>query len=110
MKKLFLLLLLAVSFFVNAQSVNDFVHKQFPKPNPQRLVNDFARVLIPEQVQALENKLVAYDDSTSSQIAVVIIRSTQEYPVEDIALQILRQWGVGGQKNNGVVVLASIDD
>lgn len=110
MKKLLLLLLLLASFFAYSQSVSDFVSKNFPKPNPQRLVNDFARVLTPEQVQALENKLVSYDDSTSSQIAVVLIPSTQDLPVEDVALQILRQWGVGGQKDNGVVVLASTED
>lgn len=110
MKRLLLILFLAISFFASAQSVNDFVSKQIPKPNPPRLVNDFADVLTPEQEQALENKLVAYDDSTSSQIAVVTIKSTQEYPIEDIALQVLRQWGVGGQKSNGVVIVTSIDD
>lgn len=110
MKNLLLLIAVLFSVCVQAQSVEDFVRKQFPKPNPPRLVNDFADVLTPEQEQALESKLVAYDDSTSSQIAVVTARNIQDYPVEDIALSILRSWGVGGSRNNGIVVFASIDD
>ena len=34
-------------------------------PNPPRLVNDYAKILSPEEQQLLEQKLVAYDDSTS---------------------------------------------
>ncbi|MFN2458133.1 MAG: YgcG family protein [Chitinophagaceae bacterium] len=80
------------------------------KPVPPRLVNDFANVLTAEQEHALENKLVAYDDSTSTQIAVVTVRTTADYPIEDVGLEILRRWGVGGEKNNGIVILAAIDD
>jgi uncharacterized protein len=82
-----------------------------PRPSPPRLVNDFTHTLTPEQVQALENKLVAYDDSTSNQIAIVIIPTTNDYPIEDVALGILRQWGVGSKENNnGIVILVAIDD
>jgi uncharacterized protein len=81
-----------------------------PKPNPQRLVNDFAGVLSSEQKEALENKLVAYDDSTSNQVAVVTLKTVGGNDIEEVALGILRSWGVGGPKNNGVVILAAIDD
>jgi uncharacterized protein len=81
------------------------------KPNPPRLVNDYTNTLTPEQVEALERKLVAYDDSTSNQVAVVIIPDTKDYPIEDISLQILRQWGVGGaEHSNGVVLLVAKND
>jgi uncharacterized protein len=82
-----------------------------PPPNPPRLVNDFAHVLTPDQVQSLEAKLVAYDDSTSIQIAVVTVPTTGDYAIEDYALKILRDWKVGNKKtNNGLVILASIQD
>ncbi|MCC7400707.1 MAG: TPM domain-containing protein [Chitinophagaceae bacterium] len=82
-----------------------------PRPVPPRLVNDFTNTLTPEQRDALENKLVAYDDSTSNQIAVVIIPTTGGYGVEDVALQLLRRWGVGNKdKNNGIVLLVAKDD
>ncbi|MGJ7033313.1 TPM domain-containing protein [Niabella hirudinis] len=104
MKKFFLLYFLFVSVWCFAQ-----VESVIPNPpNPPRLVSDFTgRFLTPEQVQALERKLVAYDDSTSNQIAVVIVDDLKGYSRDDYAIALGRKWGVGGQKqfNNGVVVL-----
>ncbi len=109
MKHLLFTISLLVSFFAFSQGINKVVP---PKPNPPRLVNDFANVLTPEQEQALERKLVSYDDSTSTQIAVVTMTSTGDYAIEEVSLEILRQWGVGGQagKDNGIVILAAIKD
>ncbi|MDQ6478496.1 TPM domain-containing protein [Dyadobacter sp. LHD-138] len=81
------------------------------KPNPARLVNDFAKQLNPTEVSALEQKLVAYSDSTSSQIAIVVVPTTGEYPIADYALKLGREWGVGGKgKNNGIVILWASTD
>nr|HQU76771.1 TPM domain-containing protein [Chitinophagales bacterium] len=52
-----------------------------PRPTPPRLVNDLADVLSPSQEQMLEQKLVAFDDSTSTQIAVITLRSTGQYVI-----------------------------
>lgn len=82
-----------------------------PRPNPPRLVNDLAGVLLREEADALESKLVAYDDSTSTQIAIVTVKTTGDYDVSEVALKILRNWGVGRkEKNNGLVILAAIED
>lgn len=107
MKRLFLLLFLILSVGAFAQ-----IDKYIPaRPSPPRLVNDFTNTLTPEQVHALEEKLVAYDDSTSNQVVVVIQPTTGDYPIEDVALQILRRWGVGNKKtNNGLVILIAKDD
>jgi uncharacterized protein len=112
MKKLALIISLLFSVCVFAQ-----IENVTPKrPNPARLVNDFANALTPEQADALERKLVAYDDSTSNQIAIVILptitdKSGQEYPIEDVALKILRDWGIGNKKNNnGIVILAAMQE
>jgi uncharacterized protein len=81
------------------------------KPNPPRLVNDFTGTLTNEQKEALEQKLYHYDDSTSTQIAVVIIPTTAGNSIEDVALEILRRWGVGNKNtNNGIVLLVAKDD
>lgn len=74
-------------------------------PNPARLVNDYTNTLTADQVQALERKLVQIDDSTSTQIAVVIVPSLDGYDVADAATELGTSWGVGGKKNNGVVLL-----
>jgi uncharacterized protein len=107
MKRLLLFFVLLISVFAKAQ-----IDKVIPpKPNPPRLVNDYTRTLTPEQTQALEQKLVAYDDSTSNQVAVVIMNSTGDYPIDDVALGILRTWGVGGKEHsNGIVILVAKDD
>lgn len=107
MKRLLLAIVLLSAAFANAQ-----IEKIIPsRPVPPRLVNDFTGTLTPEQVQALEQKLVAYDDSTSNQVAVVLMNTTGDYPIEDVALGILRNWGVGGKEhNNGIVLLVAKND
>lgn len=107
MKRLVLLISLFFSFCAYAQ-IETVVPR---KPTTPRLVNDFTNTLTAEQRQALEQKLVAYDDSTSNQIAVVIIPTTGDYDVDEVALRILREWGVGGKENNnGIVLLVAKDD
>jgi uncharacterized protein len=77
-----------------------------PKPEPPRLVNDFAGVLSSGEVQTLESKLVAFNDSTSNQIAVLIVNDLQGYDRSDFAYRVARDWGVGqGDFNNGLLVL-----
>lgn len=91
--------------------VNAGAQKIPAKPSPQRLVNDFTNTLTPDQQQALENKLVAFDDSTSTQIAVVIVSTTDGYDIADYNVELFRAWGVGGAAhNNGVVLLIAKDD
>src|SRR5580700_5691237 len=71
-----------------------------PKPNPPTRVNDFAHVMTADQIDALERKLVAYNDSTTSDIVVVTVSDIGNSSIEDYALKILRSWGVGDKKNN----------
>jgi uncharacterized protein len=105
MKRILVVGFLLIScFFLQAQNIP-------AKPNPPRLVNDFANILTPGQIEALEQKLVHYDDSTSTQIAIVTVTNLGGYAEEEYALKILRDWGVGNKKsNNGVVILAAIED
>ncbi len=81
------------------------------RPDPPKLVNDFANQLNPTEVAQLEQKLVSYNDSTSSQIVVVVVKTTDGYPMADYALKIGREWGVGQKgKDNGIVLLWASDD
>lgn len=105
MKKLALLIGLLVWIGAFAQ-----IEKAIPpKPNPPRLVNDFAGMLTPDQIAALESKLVTYNDSTSSQIAIVIVEDLKGYEAAEFATALGQEWGVGGQArfDNGVVILVS---
>ena len=86
--------------------------QDFPAaPNPPRLVNDFANMLTEAEAQALESKLVAFDDSTSSQIAIVTVNTINGYDVSDYAFRLAEDWGIGQQgKNNGILILVALDD
>lgn len=86
--------------------------QNFPeKPNPPRLVNDLAGVLGADELNTLENKLVIYNDTTSTQLAIVLIHSLDGYPIDDYAIKLGEKWGVGQKnKDNGVMILAAIDD
>lgn len=76
------------------------------RPSPPRLVNDLAGILNQSQVDRLERKLVAFNDTTSNQIAVVIVKSLHGYDKAQLAYQIGEDWQVGqGKFNNGIVVL-----
>jgi uncharacterized protein len=102
----FLLLILLSAFGAQAQ-----LSSWMEKPNPPRLVVDYANALQAQERQALEQKLVAYDDSTSNQIAILIIPTLEGRVASDIALQVLRTWGVGGaQFNNGIVILVAMNE
>lgn len=104
MKKLLLIFSLFVSFLAGAQN-EDAVP---PRPSPPKLVNDLAGLLMPYQVKQLEDKLVAYDDSTSNQIAIVIVESLNGLEANDYAVALGRKWGIGNKDfNNGVIVLIS---
>lgn len=75
------------------------------------LVTDFTGTLAPEERDALERKLVAFNDSTSTQIALVILRSTGNYEIADYSVQLFNRWKIGDQqKNNGILVLVAKED
>ncbi|MBR6439678.1 MAG: TPM domain-containing protein [Bacteroidales bacterium] len=75
------------------------------RPTPPRLVNDFANIMTDKQERALEKKLVAYNDSTSTQICVVTVTSLNGTTSNDFAYQIGEKWGVGHKENNGAIIL-----
>ncbi len=88
-----------------------FAQGVLPKPNPPRLVVDKANILSDDQVNILEQKLDRFSDTTSNQIAVVIIPTLNDVPVEDYAVKLFRDWGIGGSKhNNGVLLLIAAQD
>jgi len=88
-----------ISGIINSQPVP-------PVPDPPRLVNDFANILSSNEKEMLENKLLAYNDSTSTQIVIVTMRDLAGTPVKMMADLIGIKWKVGQkEKNNGLVLL-----
>jgi len=76
------------------------------KPSDEKLVNDFADILTPEQEKKLEDSLESFAVNTSNQIAVVTVRDLNGMDPNQFAFEILDKWGIGKKgKDNGVVML-----
>jgi len=83
------------------------VRAQVPPPS-KALVTDLGGFLEPVEERALERKLRAYQDSTSTQIAVLTIQDLGGMDAQEYALEVGRTWGVGQEgQDNGVVFLIS---
>jgi uncharacterized protein len=99
-------LFLVLGFTTYAQGIEKYIPAA---PNPPRLVNDYIDILTPEQEEALERKLVAYDDSTSNQFTIITIADIGDYDIGDFAVALGRKWGVGGKEfNNGLILVVLI--
>ena len=75
---------------------------------PIGFVNDFANVINAENRQAIETKLQSLQDSTGAQVAVVTINSLDGDTVENFAVQLFQEWGIGKEdKDNGLLILVA---
>ena len=92
-------LLLLVAGSLSAQ-----IEEHFPKSD--RLVNDYSGMLTTSQREALEERLVAFNDTTSNQIAVIITPTLYGEEIMDLGTRIGHAWGIGQDKyDNGVLIL-----
>ena len=97
------ILFFALFLFVAGVNAAD----EFPaRPEPPRLVNDFTGTLSSSQVAALENKLEAFNQRTSTQIAIVIVKDIYGYEKGDYTFKLAEKWGIGQKgKNNGILIM-----
>lgn len=81
------------------------------KPKFQTSVYDYINLLTPNQKGDLERKLIRYSDTTSTQIVVAIIASTQGENIAYLAANWGEKWGIGQKgKDNGILVLLARND
>src|SRR6056297_3847743 len=81
------------------------------KPKEQTSVYDYINLLSTDQKNALEQKLISYSDSTSTQIVVAVIASTEGENITYLGAQWGQKWGIGQSgKDNGVLVILARDD
>lgn len=81
------------------------------KTEEQTSVYDYINLLSSSQKHHLEQKLIRYSDTTSTQIVVAIISTTKGENIGLLAPKWAHQWGIGQAKeDNGVFVLLAKDD
>jgi uncharacterized protein len=108
-----------VKFFLVLSGIlflNNFLYSQseFKIPKKPQLiypVNDYANILTEEQKNNLNNKLISYSDSTSTEIVVCIIKSLGGDDINYVGAKWGEKWQIGQKyKNNGVLLLIASDD
>lgn len=79
--------------------------------SPSGYVNDFAQVLSTGTKDSLESELSAFEKSTSNEITVVTVPNMGGDYVENYAVKLFEEWGVGKKNtDNGVLLLLSIEE
>jgi uncharacterized protein len=96
--------------FMLALFISNSIFAQFeiPKiPEKQTSVYDYANILSASEKTQLEEKLIRYSDSTTTQIVVITIESLKGEDVSQLATKWGQTWGIGGTKqdDNGVIIL-----
>jgi uncharacterized protein len=77
----------------------------------QSPVIDQTGTLSADQVQALDAKLRAWEDTTSNQIAILVLPTLNNFPIEDYSVAVFdsNHFGQAG-KNNGALIVIAMND
>lgn len=96
-----------ITFLILLITSSILYSQNIPEPmRPYRLVNDFANIFTNSERQALEARLITYNDTTSTQIYIVTLNDLDGYPISDYAFLIGEKWGIGqSSKDNGILIL-----
>lgn len=103
MKKLIILLLWLSPLLVSAQV-------SIPELWGTR-IHDEAKILSTAFVSQLEQQLKTHEDSTSNQIAILILPTLNDFPIEEYTLQVAEKWKLGQEKtDNGALLFIAVND
>ncbi len=84
---------------------------QVAVPELSRRVTDLTATLSADQAAALESKLAAFEAKKGSQIAVLIVPTTQPEDIAQFGIRVADQWKVGRRKvDDGVILIVAKDD
>ena len=88
-----------------------FAWAQVAVPDLSRRVTDLTATLSADQVAALESKLAAFEAQKGSQIAVLIVPTTQPEDIAQFGIRVAEQWKIGREKiDDGVILIVAKDD
>ena len=84
---------------------------QVAVPELSRRVTDLTATLSADQAAALESKLAAFEAKKGSQVAVLIVPTTQPEDIAQFGIRVADQWKVGRRKvDDGVILIVAKDD
>jgi uncharacterized protein len=80
-------------------------------PEPVGYVNDFGEMLSSDFRQSLEEDLTKFEEETQAEIAVVTVNSLEGTYIEDYAVRLFEQWGIGKkEEDNGLLILIAKEE
>jgi uncharacterized protein len=86
-------------------------HALVPVPPLKAHVTDLTGSLSPEQQASLEQTLAAFEARKGSQLAVLMVKTTEQEPIEQYALRVAEQWKLGRKKvDDGAVLVVATQD
>lgn len=78
---------------------------------PLARVTDLAGVLKPGEKETLESKLTAYETAHGSQIAIIVLPTTQPEPIADFTNRVGDAWKIGRKGvGDGVLIAVAVND
>jgi uncharacterized protein len=96
----------ATSLFVTLLWATSAVAQTLPKPAGR--VTDLANIIDAATESELDRRLDELEQKTSSEVAVVTVTSLDGVPIEDYAVRMFKEWGIGqARSDNGVLVLVA---
>lgn len=82
-----------------------------PEPSAAFYVNDTANLMAKENEDYIIGTCEDLYEKTKAQIVVVTIKSLEDTSIEEYSTELFRKYGIGdAKKNNGVLILLSLDD
>ena len=82
-----------------------------PVPALKTRVTDLTQTLSPVERISLEDKLAAFETKKGSQIAVLIVPTTQPEDIAQYSIRVVEKWKIGREKSDdGVLLLVAKDD
>src|SRR5258708_14722330 len=85
--------------------------KEIKKIHPAGYVSDLAGVIRPEAKERLEALCTEMEQKTGAQMGIVTVQSLEGESVENYAVDLFKQLGVGSKKDNrGVLLLVAPND
>ncbi len=78
---------------------------------PGSYVNDYTNTLTYEQKSGLKSKISTFEQESTNEIAVVIIDSLEDDYIENFAVKLFEDWGIGKEgRDNGVLILVAMKE
>ncbi|MCF6203237.1 MAG: YgcG family protein [Methylococcaceae bacterium] len=102
--------ILGILLFLTSTEFN-FAHAEQKIPQLLSPVTDLTGTLSRSQKQRLEQNLLQFESSEGSQLAILIVHSTQPESIEQYAFRVAEQWKLGRKEvDDGVLLLVAKND